>query len=208
MTGEEQVKYDGKNMENLMKKFPFLVALSLVLAACGSVPQVASPPTQASPAEAVVDQLTPTAAPPTEVVETASPENPESTEEILESTEAAPSFMEDLVRNDEQGQITVAVTPLNLTNPGETLEFEVGLNTHSVDLSMDLAPMATLTTDTGASVQASQWDAPSGGHHASGKLVFPSVVNGKPFLEGAKELTLTIVGLDVPERVFWWELTQ
>jgi hypothetical protein len=107
---------------------------------------------------------------------------------------------------DEQGAVAVEVTPVNLTNPGESLEFEVGLNTHSVDLSMDLASLATLTTDTGKTVQASQWDAPSGGHHVSGKLIFPASVDGKSILEGAKKLTLTIKDLDAPERVFSWDL--
>jgi hypothetical protein len=45
----------------------------------------------------------------------------------------------ELTRLDEQGMVTVEVTPLNLGMPGETLVFEVSMNTHSVDLSMDLA---------------------------------------------------------------------
>jgi hypothetical protein len=85
---------------------------------------------------------------------------------------------------DEQGAVAVEVKPVNLTNPGE----------------------ATLTTDTGKTVQASQWDAPSGGHHVSGKLIFPASLDGKSFLEGAKKLTLTIKDLDAPERVFSWDL--
>ncbi len=186
-----------------MKITPILLALSLILAACSPANQAASTPTNpVSPEETVVEQPNPTstapAAPPAEALNTATPEIPE---------EAEPPSVEELVRDDEQGQIFVTVTPLNLTNPGEALEFQVDLNTHSVDLSMDLAPMATLTTDTGAAVQASLWNAPLGGHHVSGTLVFPGAVDGKPLLEGAEELTLTIIGLDVPERVFWWELT-
>jgi hypothetical protein len=113
-----------------------------------------------------------------------------------------------MVRIDEQGAVVVEVTPVNLDSPGESLQFEVALNTHSVDLSMDLAALATLTTDSRKTVQASQWDAPVGGHNVIGKLIFPATVDGQPVLNGAKELTLTIKELDAPERVFVWDLSQ
>ena len=86
------------------------------------------------------------------------------------------------------------------------LAFEVSLNTHSVDLSMDLAALATLAADTGLTVQADAWDAPRGGHHVSGTLSFPSSVDGKEILDGAAKLTLTIKDVDVPERTFAWDL--
>src|SRR4030065_2344583 len=59
---------------------------------------------------------------------------------------------------DEQGAVIVVVKPLNLGSSEETIKFEIALDTHSLDLSMDLAPLATLTTDNGQSVQATQWD--------------------------------------------------
>ena len=107
-------------------------------------------------------------------------------------------------RTDGQGAIIFEVTPLNLDAPTETLEFDIVLTTHSIDLSMDLATLATLTTDTGLTVQATLWDAPRGGHHVSGKLIFPATVNGKSILDGATKLTLTIVNVDAPSRVFEW----
>lgn len=112
----------------------------------------------------------------------------------------------DLTRTDEQGAVVVEVTPLNLRNSAGQLEFDVALNTHSVDLSMNLATLATLTTDTGVTVQATTWDGSPGGHHVSGKLIFPATNDGKSILEGAKKLTLTITGVDVPSRVFEWVL--
>lgn len=114
----------------------------------------------------------------------------------------------DLARMDEQGAVSVIVTPLNLDEPGQTLEFEVGLETHSVDLSMDLTKLATLTTDTGLSVQATAWDGPRGGHHVSGKLSFPTTNNSASSLKDAKELTLTLRDVDAPERVFKWEFSK
>jgi hypothetical protein len=112
----------------------------------------------------------------------------------------------ELARLDEQGAVVFEVTPLNLGTLADTLDFDVAMNTHSVDLSMDLAARSTLSTDTGVTVQASQWDAILGGHHVSGTLIFPSVRDGKPILEGASTLTLTIANVDAPSRIFEWEL--
>ena len=112
----------------------------------------------------------------------------------------------DMSRLDEQGAVIFEVTPLNLGTPADTLEFDVAMNTHSVDLSMDLAPLATLTTDSGITVQASKWDATPGGHHVDGKLIFPSAQDGISILEGASKLTLTIINVDAASRVFDWEL--
>ena len=111
-----------------------------------------------------------------------------------------------LTRSDGQGAVTVDVTPSNLSNPSDKLEFDVSLNTHSVNLGMNLAALATLTTDTGVTVQAASWDAPSGGHHVEGKLVFPATKDGKSILAGTGKLTLTIINLDAPSRVFEWQL--
>jgi hypothetical protein len=74
----------------------------------------------------------------------------------------------DLARTDEQGAVVFQVTPLDLTNPTDTLDFDVAMNTHSVDLGIDLAPLSTLMTDTGLTLQATKWDAPGGCHHVDG----------------------------------------
>ena len=108
------------------------------------------------------------------------------------------------VQLDEQGFVEVSVTPLNLNAPDGTLNFSVGLNTHSVDLSMDLASLATLEADNGLGVQAVLWDAPSGGHHISGILSFPTFAEGESLLEGASHLTLKIRDVDAHERTFRW----
>lgn len=110
------------------------------------------------------------------------------------------------MRIDEQGAIIFEIAPLNLALPTDTLEFTVVMTTHSIDLSMDLATLATLTTDTGVSVESTLWDAPRGGHHVEGKLIFPASKDGKSILEGATKITLTIVNVDAPTRVFEWDL--
>lgn len=122
------------------------------------------------------------------------------------STKSTSPSSNSATRIDQQGAIIFEITPLNLASPTDTLEFNVALTTHSIDLSMDLATVSTLTTDTGISVESTLWDAPRGGHHVEGKLIFPAAKDGKPILEGATKLTLTILNVDTPSRIFEWDL--
>ena len=122
------------------------------------------------------------------------------------STNSSSPSNDSAMRIDQQGAIIFEITPLNLDAPTDTFEFDVVMTTHSIDLIMDLATLATLTTDTGVSVESSLWDAPLGGHHVEGKLIFPTTKDGKPILEGATKLTLTIINVDAPTRIFEWEL--
>jgi hypothetical protein len=107
---------------------------------------------------------------------------------------------------DDQGAIIFEVTPLDLNQTADALEFNIVLTTHSIDLSMDLAATATLSTDTGVTVKSTLWDAPRGGHHVEGKLIFPAAQDGKSILDGATKITLTITNVDAPTRIFEWEL--
>ena len=109
-------------------------------------------------------------------------------------------------RVDDQGAVIFAITPLNLDSPDETLDFEVVMETHSVDLAWDLATRSTLQTDTGIEVQAMTWPVGSG-HHYSATLLFPATTaSGESILDGVKVLTLVIRDTDVPERLFLWDL--
>lgn len=129
---------------------------------------------------------------------------------IAQDNTQAPTeiVIQDLLREDTQGAVSVDVIPMNLDTSGDTLDFEVAMNTHSVDLSMDLVTLATLESDTGLSVTPANWNGPRGGHHVTGILSFPASMDGEPLREGARRLTLTIRDVDVPERVFVWELAQ
>jgi hypothetical protein len=159
---------------------PAFLILSLVLAACSAT--LTPPPTDLQPVP----------------VSTQGPD-------AVSGESASPS--NDLAaRIDQKGAIIFEITPLNLDSPTDTFEFNVVLTTHSIDLSMDLATLSTLTIDTGVTVQATTWDAPRGGHHVSGKLIFPIMKDGKSILEGATKLTLTIINVDAPSRIFEWEL--
>lgn len=109
---------------------------------------------------------------------------------------------------NEQGGVSVAITPLNLSAAATTLDFEVALDTHSVDLSMDMATLATLAADTGRQATATRWDAPRGGHHVVGVLSFPAIIDGVSLLDGASRLTITLRNVDVPERTFTWDVSS
>ena len=122
------------------------------------------------------------------------------------STNSASPEFDSATRMDDQGAIIFEVTPLDLNQTAESLEFNIVLTTHSIDLSMDLAATATLSTDTGITVKSTLWDAPRGGHHVEGKLIFPATQDGKSILDGATKLSLTITEVDVPTRIFEWEL--
>jgi len=108
---------------------------------------------------------------------------------------------------DSQGAVTVIVKPLGLDNLQEKLYFDVTLDTHSLDLKMDLASLATLMIDKGQSFGALVWDAPLGGHHVSGVLSFPAREEGKLILDGALKMTMVIKDVDAQERIFVWDLT-
>ena len=184
----------------LVRFFTLAVLLGLALTACGASPSAGGDVTQ--PATPTAQ---PTAEEPNRVQATSDiTQPPAPTRQPTQAPEPAPA--QDLARADDQGAVTLVVTPLNLNNPGETLDFDVAMETHSVDLSMDLAALTTLTTDTGRSVQATRWDAPRGGHHVAGKLSFPANVDGMSLLEGAAKLTLIVRDVDASERAFVWEL--
>jgi hypothetical protein len=112
------------------------------------------------------------------------------------------------VQTDKQGAATFEVTPMSLAGTGGTLEFNVSMNTHSVNLGWDLAAQSTLTADTGLQVKGQSWPV-GNGHHYAGTLSFPAqTADGASLLAGAKRLILTISGTDVTKRVFVWDLSQ
>jgi len=179
-----------------MKRFVvsiLLPGLVLTLAACSTTPlahvtQTPPTPVQSSGATATPAQALPI--PATPVRGSASPNVPYT------------------AQTDKQGAVTFEVTPANLATPGATLDFNVSMNTHMVNLGWNLAAQSTLSTDTGRQVHGQSWPV-GNGHHYAGTLSFPSqTADGASLLAGAKRLTLTISGTDVAQRVFVWDLSQ
>ena len=113
-------------------------------------------------------------------------------------------------RTSQGGNVTVEVTwDKTAASAGGSLQFKVVMDTHSVDLdSVDLAKLAVLRDDGGKEVSPERWDAPAGGHHRSGTLVFPAVVGGGSLISPQTkfvELVLRDVA-GVKERSFKWQV--
>lgn len=103
----------------------------------------------------------------------------------------------------EGGSVAVKVTPLKMEPPAP-LEFDIAMDTHSVDLSDDMLKAVVLRDDSGMEYAPSAWDGPTaGGHHREGKIKFA------PLTMETKVLTLIVKNIaGVPERSFKWELAQ
>ncbi len=119
----------------------------------------------------------------------------------------------DLRRKDSRAMVTVTVTYLNPLGKtrGNTLDFEVRMSTHSVDLDgFAVDKLAVLRGPGGTEVRSLGWFEPGGGgHHRFGILRFPlKNASGKPLLPSGKgSLELRIKGVaDPAARVFRWEL--
>lgn len=105
-------------------------------------------------------------------------------------------------QKDSSGGVTVSVTPGNLSADAKMWDFSVVLDTHSQDLSDDLAKSAVLMDDKGREFKAAGWDgAAPGGHHRKGELKFEPI-SPRP---QALELRLTRPGEPKP-RTFRWDL--
>ncbi len=98
--------------------------------------------------------------------------------------------------------VSVRVTPVALGDGSPAATFDVAMNTHSVDLSYDLAELATLRLDDGTELAASGWTGALGGHHVSGQLTFLG-----PDLAGVQSVELVLRDVaDVPAWTFAWDV--
>lgn len=101
-----------------------------------------------------------------------------------------------------EGRVKVSVRPKGIAPSILPWEFQVILDTHSYELSEDIAQVAGLLTDRGDRYTPRAWkgDLP-GGHHREGVLQFD------PIAPYPKSITLIVreVG-GIPERAFTWDL--
>lgn len=103
---------------------------------------------------------------------------------------------------DAQANVTIVVTPLDISPRANEWRFDIGMNTHSVELSQDLKKIASLIDDSGNVYQPILWDGPQeGGHHIQGTLVFRAPTS----VSKTVKLQIKNVG-DVPVRMFTWEI--
>lgn len=115
----------------------------------------------------------------------------------------------DRVQANKGGNVTLQVTWKAEQASSEELALSVAMDTHSEDLDQfDLSQLSVLRNDKGQEVRPSSWNAPLGGHHRSGMLVFPLVVDSKPLIAAdTKYIELVIRNVSgVEERVLHWDL--
>jgi len=110
----------------------------------------------------------------------------------LAQMSGSPAQVADLsAQVNNEGQVTVQVTPLSLSATAESWRFDVQMNTHVTPLDQDLLQSARLTDANGHEERPSAWQGdPPGGHHRKGVLVF------KPIVPAPASVTLKIGGSD------------
>ena len=114
---------------------------------------------------------------------------------------------DNLTRTRDVRSVIVEVTPDNLWEGGDTLDFHVALNTHAVELDYDFASIASLRDDNGNEYRAAEWDGPRGGHHVAGVLRFSD--RQRIFSSAPNHLELRLDGLaGAATSLFRWDLQE
>lgn len=103
-------------------------------------------------------------------------------------------------QTNNEGPVAVNVAPHKSASAG-IWEFEITLETHSVELNEDLMKAAVLIADN-KNYEPIAWDGdPPGGHHRKGILQFA------PTSSQPQSITLKILGVGgVDERNFTWQI--
>lgn len=103
-------------------------------------------------------------------------------------------------QTNSEGQITIQVTPQELSS--SSWNFEIILDAHSGSLDQDLVTSSILVGDDGRQYLPISWDGDtSGGHHRKGVLKF------KPIIPNPGSIELKIYQLNTDgEKIFRWEL--
>lgn len=105
-------------------------------------------------------------------------------------------------QENDEGAVSVSVTPQSLKSKTSTWNFDVGLNTHSGSIDIDLVTASELVDDKGNSFKPTAWEgSPPSGHHRNGVLKFNPISPIPKFIE------LKIHDVDgVSVRSFKWTL--
>lgn len=102
-------------------------------------------------------------------------------------------------KTEEQASVTVVVTPIDLSLNSKEWKFDVGINTHSVELDQDMTKISVLIDDQGKEYKPLGWEGPTGGHHREGVLTFNQII------PAPKSLVLKISGIGDVVRSFSWQ---
>jgi len=102
-------------------------------------------------------------------------------------------------KTDDQASVNVVVTPVNLSRQSTEWEFDIVMDTHSVELNQDMTQNALLIGDDNKEYRPIKWNGPVGGHHREGTLTF------NPIMPAPKSITLKITGIGNVVRSFSWQ---
>ena len=102
-------------------------------------------------------------------------------------------------KTEEQADVTVVVTPIDLSLNSKEWIFDVGMNTHSVELDQDMTKIAILVEDQGKEYKPISWEGPVGGHHREGMLIFNQIT------PNPKSVELKISNIGDVVRSFVWQ---
>ena len=103
-------------------------------------------------------------------------------------------------KTDDQANVTIVVTPLDLSPQSAEWKFGIVMDTHSVELDQDMTKIAVLVDDRGKKYTPLNWEGSTGGHHREGVLVFNSI---SPL---PQSLELKITGIGKVDKNFTWQL--
>lgn len=100
---------------------------------------------------------------------------------------------------DDQENVAVAVSPLDLSPQSAEWRFDVTMNTHSAELDQDMTKSAVLVDDQGREYKPLKWEGPTGGHHREGVLTFPQITSTSRLIK------LKFTGISDIVRIFTWQ---
>ena len=104
-------------------------------------------------------------------------------------------------RTDDQGSVTVTVTPIDLSPQAKEWTFDIAMSTHSIELQSP-ATSTVLIDDQGKEYKPLSWNGPTEGHHMNGILTF-SVIMPLP-----KSIELKISSPGDAVRSFMWQIKE
>ncbi len=106
-------------------------------------------------------------------------------------------------QKNEEGSVAVTVEP-EVLEVGQNPKFKLEFNTHSVDLSFDVAKQSYLLDDKGNRLDRATWNgSPPGGHHRSGTLTFNNQ------LTETKYVKFVLINISqIAERKFEWDFFE
>lgn len=105
-------------------------------------------------------------------------------------------------RTDSQGEVTVTVEPVNVSEKSGDWKFKITTDTHSTELDYDPRESVVLINANGGEIKPTSYEGdPPGGHHRTGAVLFPHL---DPY---PQTITVVVKGVGgIERRTFSWNL--